>query len=1264
MNNTREIYDNRNENHLSLWDKANAKLPERDREKLRKILSIKPDASSDRRNDKDLANRLLTSCQNAQKKYTAKKLELPIGDKKIEPHKLWDDTIETLQKVKDLGTALTGLNQTASSVWSIAMVLVEIPVKKAEVANSVAQGLGKAIIIMARGVYYERQAEEMRGNERWERHSQRFDAKLLDLYTETLKFFAAVSRYYRRNSVSRTWHCVWGDDAISNFDKSTAEIELELNKWVQVKFQDKTNLQLQAILQLMEDLKLQKEQQWILENTVYKDWGESNQKTILCINGIPGAGKTKLISRLVDSYNDALENDEPDEVVADEKETSQLAYFYCRQDDSKRQDWRNILCTLAKQLARSCNRLPFEVMNVFRERGRPDSPDPNMTPEECEEILKTFIQSNGKVTLIVDAFDECTDESKRTLREVFDRLAQSPLCVSVIMSSREDDAFTGFRNMTKIRISPSDNGADIIKFVQEKISNFRADEKRRGFDSAMSRLSSDLEDEIIHKFKEKSKGMFQWASIHIQYILSLSDMVAMREALEDLSENLKMAYDKMFRLIDDDKGWKNIALRAFMWLHANGGSCETSVLVAAASHDLDRTMEDVHKTIQDNSMINAKCRNLVDICDSLSRFAHLELMYFCIETILTNTNASWVIREFLQDPYKWLAPKHHFSARPLWEWHCSQNGSNGDDFVATVALKTYRAPFVTIFTALAYSYFYLVQSEGWIDFEDPESVADLWHYIAPSSQTNDYIYEDDRDINLIQPENEAVDPVQPALYMLVFSMTLSCWRFIKELPNFFLGVPQATGPEEAIAPIELTQRELERNPSELKSQEKIQVLDLILTQMISKMGINSGFPILSKIEPSSLHSLIRVGLLSLNSVQVSDESRPMLRDFAALTVWAICLSTYPEPERPIPPKNSSEVLDHIFESFDLKPRVECRCLQLNGYHMPRVFFYNRDQRYLDFMLANGDVNFTPTSNKFGIYGTPLIAAIGKAHFGDNSGSEVEFLLDKGADVNRVAEIGIYRTALTAATAEEAYTTVKLLIDSGAKLNTRVDSWEYHTAINTAIQLGYIRITFLLMARGSDKPSTEDLSQDSLVTKERSRGYWDQKCQTLLLFGAEGEEWDEPCSRAGNQLIAAAIFKWLGVSIPWAEPYLVEACKCLSWYSRHCSTDFRASGKLAEILGYGRYEFIVKQQLRKLIEPMNFRSVNVEQVNLFLDELLVFICEVERCQDMIGLPRQMEKVLPDRFGSVRVDSFSLGLREYGDDDMGACDVGSEWFDDIL
>ncbi|KAJ5970618.1 uncharacterized protein N7479_000536 [Penicillium vulpinum] len=1421
MNNNREECEKENEDDVSPWERAYTKLSEKDQAKLQKILNSpaqdsQADASSDRTNvtdSKDLANQLLGSCQNAKKEYMKKKWVLPIGKNKIVLHTLWDDSIQAVQKVKDLGTALTGLNQTASSAWSIAMVLVDIPVKKAEVANSVVQGLGKAIIIMARGVDYERQAEEMRGDKGLIRYSERFESKLLDLYTETLKFFAAVSRYYQRHSISRTWHSVWGSDAISNFDKSTTEIELELNTWVQVKFQDKTDAQLQAIQQFLEDLKNEKQQrdeedrarvwlsdlpylahhktaksgrtpdtgEWIFENTDYKNWITSDQKAILCINGIPGAGKTKLISRLVDFYNDALEDDKPHEEMDDEVETSQLAYFYCRQDDTNRQDWRNILCTLAKQLTRSCNRLPTEVMRVFKQRGKLDSPDPNMTSLECEEILKCFIQHNGKVTLILDAFDECAKDTKRILLEVFDRLAQSALPVSVIMSSRDDDSFTGFQNMTKVKISSSDNGEDIIKFVREKISEFRADEKRRGVDSGMSRLSPDLEDQIIVKFEEKSNGMFQWASLHIQYILSLSDMVAMKEALEELPEDLKRAYDGMFKLIDDDKSWKNIALRAFRWLHANGGSCKTSVLVAAASHDLDRTIDAVHKTIQDVSMIKAKCRNLLDIGDDVSRFAHLSVQeYFsevrsegnhcpefaakiCLRTltyynpVATQQNPiledlwqhahnNWFdhaksskdmeslkpfildflrakpdshgqirwrnelislvipailservritkISEFLRDPYRWLVPERFSWMKSFWEMETLRNRHNVRYLDYSAVTRDNSLIIVTVFTAVAYSQFYAVQSEGWIEFGDQESVATLFEHIESSiSEFKEPAWMDfNREIESPSRESDATDLIQPALYLLIFSMILSWWNDMKESLNAFLRVTQTPSLEEVRTISEIPQGE--RSLNGVTSKERSQVLDMILTRMISEMRqkVSDGIGEIEEI--GEISELRGVELLSMSLVKVSDKNHPVLQELAALMVWAVCLSGYSCPEQPIPPSN---VVDYLFESFDFKSRVKYRCLPLNGYDMPRVCFYTKDQRYLDFMLANGDVNFTPTTDNFGIYGTPLIAAIGTVKDGDKSG--IELLLNNGANVNCVAEIGSYGTALIAAcaqgddtivemlldgreanlnqksslgsygtaliaaTATKAYTTARRLIDNGADPNARVDSGQYYTAIHAAIDLGCTRIIFLLAVNGSNKPSSEDLSQDSLVATERRRDCWDQECQLIVVDGAQDDKWIEQCNRAGKQLSAAVMFKWLGISIQWAEPYLVEACKCLSWYSSYGRTDYRASGKLADILGYGGEDGVVKQQLYTLIKPMGFRSVEVEEVYLFLDELMIFMREAEKCKDMIELPNRMMETIPARF--VRIDSLPVELPGYDSDDMGASDADSDWSDAIL
>ncbi|OQE35357.1 hypothetical protein PENCOP_c013G04850 [Penicillium coprophilum] len=79
---------------------------------------------------------------------------------------------------------------------------------------------------------------------------------------------------------------------------------------------------------------------WLLNHHEFQHWRSLNEAAILWLHGIPGAGKTKLVSKVVDHF----EEDYPD---------ATLAYFCCDREDEKLRNPVNILRSYIKQLAGS-----------------------------------------------------------------------------------------------------------------------------------------------------------------------------------------------------------------------------------------------------------------------------------------------------------------------------------------------------------------------------------------------------------------------------------------------------------------------------------------------------------------------------------------------------------------------------------------------------------------------------------------------------------------------------------------------------------------------------------------------------------------------------------------------------------------------------------------------------------------------------------------------------------------------------------------------
>ena len=133
--------------------------------------------------------------------------------------------------------------------------------------------------------------------------------------------------------------------------------------------------------------------QWLLDSIEFKTWVKNDKQTLFA-PGIPGAGKTILMSIVVDELTTRFSNDP----------TIGIAYIYCnfrRQEEQKIDD---LLASLLKQLAESQPSLPVTVEELYdrlkTKRTRP-------TLDEILGSLQMVMAAYSRVFIIIDALDEC-----------------------------------------------------------------------------------------------------------------------------------------------------------------------------------------------------------------------------------------------------------------------------------------------------------------------------------------------------------------------------------------------------------------------------------------------------------------------------------------------------------------------------------------------------------------------------------------------------------------------------------------------------------------------------------------------------------------------------------------------------------------------------------------------------------------------------------------------------------------------------------------
>ncbi|KAJ7444764.1 hypothetical protein B0H11DRAFT_1619499, partial [Mycena galericulata] len=260
---------------------------------------------------------------------------------------------------------------------------------------------------------------------------------------------------------------------------------------------------------------------WLLEDPLFKQWQSGSGSTLWC-HGIPGAGKTVLVSMVVDHLSAAFRNNEDIGV----------ACIYLNHKDVNSQTPSRLLAGLWRQLVldKDIGSIAEDLYKQHQEKGTAPS------LEETVNVLHSSLKEFSKVFIIIDAIDEYPgDERSILLKHLAEQMSLS-LNVNLMVTSRPHvPAGPPLPNVETLEISAMPE--DIQKFVNAQIDS-------------SSRLSkhvqrqSKLRENIHSKISSKSvDGMFLLARLHIDSLSTKNTIREVREALNALPKSLHGSYE-------------------------------------------------------------------------------------------------------------------------------------------------------------------------------------------------------------------------------------------------------------------------------------------------------------------------------------------------------------------------------------------------------------------------------------------------------------------------------------------------------------------------------------------------------------------------------------------------------------------------------------------------------------------------------------------------------------------------------------------------
>lgn len=198
-----------------------------------------------------------------------------------------------------------------------------------------------------------------------------------------------------------------------------------------------------------------------------------------------GAGKTLLITNVVDS------------LIA-EASKSALAYFYCERSEDTRRRCSEILKSFVKQLAFPDRRVLPALRRLYEEKRDNGFASAQLSIQECNLILRELIMSSKEIIFVLDALDECPEEEREQVIEIFNGLVALSGQLKILVSSRRNkDIREQLEMSANIGVEATDNATDIALYIDNQMKRYPI----KGF-------SDDLKGKIRETLLVNTQGMY------------------------------------------------------------------------------------------------------------------------------------------------------------------------------------------------------------------------------------------------------------------------------------------------------------------------------------------------------------------------------------------------------------------------------------------------------------------------------------------------------------------------------------------------------------------------------------------------------------------------------------------------------------------------------------------------------------------------------------------------------------------------------------
>lgn len=179
-----------------------------------------------------------------------------------------------------------------------------------------------------------------------------------------------------------------------------------------------------------------------------------------------------------------------------------LAFFYFSRNDASRNSGLACLRSLVRQLFTHAS-CPGKILTPMKtlyddctSKGR------SLSPDLCGAQLVKSMDLFSRITIVLDALDECNEDDREGLVKTLTSLTgNSSRPLRIFISSRPDEQIReAVYDQASLEVSMEANHDDIAKFILGEINS--PDKNKQ-----WKRIKKNLRDEVVSTLIEKSQGM-------------------------------------------------------------------------------------------------------------------------------------------------------------------------------------------------------------------------------------------------------------------------------------------------------------------------------------------------------------------------------------------------------------------------------------------------------------------------------------------------------------------------------------------------------------------------------------------------------------------------------------------------------------------------------------------------------------------------------------------------------------------------------------